>query len=329
MPRKAFTLIELLVVIAIIAVLIGLLVPAVQKVREAANRMSCSNNLKQLALAAHNYHDANQTFPPGLSQFQVRGAFVGNSLFAHLLPYFEQDNLNRQWDFANPSANTAGGTGARSAIIIKLLICPSDRLTENPVNYRGTFYGATSYGGNGGTRSYFPTSATADGLFCTTGPNSAPRVNQAPVRLAEVQDGTSNTLFFGERHHYDPNFDTFSTVGGAPLNYTDPIWNWAWWAPSAGYQGIGDVTMSAFVPINYKHPCTYATRNLCNPPVGSTQSTFFFWQDRRLCAWGSGHPGGANFAFADGSVRFLAETIPLVTLQALATRRGNEVVSNF
>jgi len=254
--------------------------------------------------------------------------FRGNSVFTYLLPYFEQDTLYGQWDFDKPRTNTAGGINARTAVVLNLLICPSDVLPQNPIDYRGTFYGATSYGGNGGTRSYYPTSATADGMFFTTGPASAPATNQTPVRIGEVTDGTSNTLFFGERYHRDPNFDSFSTSGGSPIAYTDPIWNWAWWAPSGGFLGIGDVTMSAFVPINYRHPCTYATRNQCNPPIASRRS-FFLWQDRRLCAWGSGHAGGANFAFTDGSVHFLVDSTPLITLQALSTRNGDEVTGDF
>ncbi|HMC63531.1 MAG TPA: DUF1559 domain-containing protein, partial [Gemmataceae bacterium] len=184
MPRKAFTLSELLVVIAIIAILVGLLLSAVQKVREAAARTRCANNLRQLALAAHNYHATNGTFPPGLSQ--MPHPFRGNSVFTYLLPYFEQDTLYGQWDFDKPRTNTAGGINARTAVVLNLLICPSDVLPQNPIDYRGTFYGATSYGGNGGTRSYYPTSATADGMFFTTGPASAPATNQTPVRIGEV-----------------------------------------------------------------------------------------------------------------------------------------------
>jgi prepilin-type N-terminal cleavage/methylation domain-containing protein/prepilin-type processing-associated H-X9-DG protein len=329
MRRKGFTLIELLVVIAIIAILIGLLLPAIQKVREAANRAACTNNLKQLALAAQNYQTANSgSFPPGLTQFQSGSTFVGVSLYAHLLPYFEQDNLHNVWDYNIPSNNTAGGPSARSATVLKLLVCPSDYLPENPINYRGTYYGATSYGGNGGTRSYFPTSASNDGMFFTVGPASRPTGNnRRAVRIGDVTDGTSNTLFFGERNHRDPNFDSFSPAGGSPVNYTDPLWNWAWWAPSGGDLGIGDVTMSAFVPINYRHPFNYANRASASPAVTGTTSTFFIWQDRRLCAFGSGHPSGANFAFVDGSVRFLPETTDLTLLQALSTRAGNEPVS--
>src|SRR5262249_44592127 len=120
MPRRAFTLIELLVVIAIIAILIGLLLPAVQRVREAASRTKCQSQLKQIALAAHNYHDVNGRFPPGVEQGSAT-ALRYSSLFVELLPYIEQDPLYKQWDFANAGANGAG----RAATIIKTYTCPS------------------------------------------------------------------------------------------------------------------------------------------------------------------------------------------------------------
>ena len=130
--RRGFTLIELLVVIAIIAILIGLLLPAVQKVREAASRMSCQNNLKQIALAAHNYHDATGRFPTGARlPVDVGGTpSGGTNVWVELLPYFEQDNLYKKWDSNDNRNNVAGGRNATQAQVIKILLCPSDPLPE-------------------------------------------------------------------------------------------------------------------------------------------------------------------------------------------------------
>ncbi|MFO0930863.1 MAG: DUF1559 domain-containing protein, partial [Gemmataceae bacterium] len=173
--RQAFTLIELLVVIAIIAILIGLLLPAVQKVREAAARMQCSNNLKQLGIAAHAYHGDYGAFPPGVHQLSFAAApkYRGVTLFVHLLPYLEQDNLARNWDRTDPLTNTTGGATSRTATVLKGLLCPSDTIGQNPIDGgSGRWYALTSYGGNGGTRSYDPQFASNDGLFFVTGPGS-------------------------------------------------------------------------------------------------------------------------------------------------------------
>jgi prepilin-type N-terminal cleavage/methylation domain-containing protein/prepilin-type processing-associated H-X9-DG protein len=317
--RRGFTFIELLVVVAIIAVLIGLLVPAVQKVRAAAARSQCSNNLRQLGLATHHYHDVNLTFPPGVNQAQYASApqYRGYTLFVYLLPYVEQDSLYRQWDFTTPLNNTSGGTGARTATDLALLLCPADVVPQNPVTSQGRTYALTSYGGNGGSRSFDPTAASTDGVFHTTGPGSQPTANQGPVRLAYITDGTSNTLLFGERSHWDPNYDSYASAG---LASRPSMASWGWWAASEGRLAIGDVTLSAFVPLNYQVPS--ATGSGGSGPFKPVE-------EQRVCAFGSNHEGGANFTLADGSVRFLAQSIPLTTLRQLATRAGGEVVGDY
>src|SRR5262245_62662117 len=153
--RRGFTLVELLVVIAIIAILIGLLLPAVQKVREAASRMKYANNLKQIGLAAQAYHGTHEKFPAGVYQLSFAAAprFRGVTLFVGLMPYLEQDNLVRDWDTVDPLLNTAGGANSRTAKVLPVLVCPSDVLPANPVDGgSGRWYGLTSYGGNGGAR---------------------------------------------------------------------------------------------------------------------------------------------------------------------------------
>ena len=314
--RRGFTLIELLVVLAIIAVLIGLLLPAVQKVREAANRMSCLNNLKQIALAAHNYHGVHGQFPTGarLPVFVGDRPTGGTTLWVELLPYFEQDNLYKKWDDFDNRNNVAGGRNATQAQVIKILLCPSDPLPAPAVELTAAnsltppwswgFYGMSSYGGNAGKRSvqagtppYF-TGMTRDGIFYI----------DSRVRLTDVTDGASNTLLFGERYHRDPQYDLQHNIF---WNGSAAMGQWGRWAYVANAGAMGNVTLSTPAPINYQMS-----------PGGN-----FFTVENRACAFGSGHPGGANFALADGSVRFLSDSIPLPTLQALSTRAGGEVIS--
>jgi len=307
--RRGFTLLELLVVIAIIAVLIALLVPAVQKVRAAANRTQCLNNLRQLAIAAHNHHDATGKFPTGV-RFPVdvggRPA-LGTNLWVELLAFFDQDNLYKKWDYYDNRNNVAGERNATTAQIIKILLCPSDPLPEpvfqitSETWYRG-FYGLSTYGGNAGRRSVATADSpkTLDGIFFI----------DSCVHLRDITDGASNTFLFGERFCVDPEFDRSHLVVW-PGPGSSPLWGWGRWASVLSPGAGASVTLSTPVPINYL------------VPPGGDASTL---QDR-VCAFGSGHPGGANFAFADGSVRFLSESIPLATLKALSTRAGGEVVS--
>lgn len=315
--KPAFTLIELLVVIAIIAVLISLLLPAVQAAREAARRAQCVNNLKQIALSAHNYESTHTVYPPGQMkmQFAQQPRFRGFSLFVNLLPFIEQQPLYDRWNFADPLANTVGST-AHTAIVLNALLCPSDQIQQNPVQSSERFYAIASYGGNGGSQSHPPTSLSSDGVYHATGP-AAPGFPQ--VRPSMIVDGLSNTLFFGERNHVDPNYDTFYQAGWT----TEPMWMWGWWAPSGGNFGLSDVTMSSFAPINFKIGFSYANK----PSSVSGAADFAAYDTQRVCSWGSQHPGGANFALADGSVRFLKQTIAPNVLRALGTRAGGEVTS--
>lgn len=314
--RGAFTLVELLVVIAIIGMLVALLLPAVQAAREAARRSQCFDHLKQLALAANNYHDVYLSFPAGLvnwSGFPPNS----NSLYAQMLAQLDQGALAAQWNYPLPRLNVAGGDKSRTSIVLPVLVCPSDVLASPPVTeYNGPagpeYYGLTSYGGNGGSRAY------ADLIFgagpphpTTTLPNDGIFFINSGVRLADVLDGTSHTLLFGERSHFDPDFDALAP--GVP---TDTIVSKGWWATSGNpYYGIGDVTLGALVPINYRHPL--------GVPLNHALI------ENRVNAFGSLHPTGANFAMADGSVSFLSENYSLLMLQRAARRADGTTVNDL
>lgn len=318
---RGFTLVELLVVIAIVAGLLTCLLPAVQASRAAARRVGCASNLRQVSLASLSYHESHESLPPGLEQHRSKWApqFRGTSVFTYLLPHLEQGSILRDWNFDSPLVNTEGGEKSRSASVIEVYLCPSDRLVENPIHVADRFYGMTSYGGNGGVRSYDPTLATCDGLFHTSGPASEPKPGQLPVTLAMVRDGTSQTILFGERRHDDRHLETFAKEYWAEsLKYLGR------WAAIGGRKRIGDVTMSAFVPINYEIPMSFKDRLRFDASL-STSRDFLEYEDKRKCAFGSNHAGGANFSFADGAVRFLDDSLALSILQALCTRSGREV----
>jgi len=311
------TLVELLVVIAIIGVLMALLLPAVQGSRESARRASCLNNMRQLGLASQHYHDVNKQFPTGgRLPIDVAGRPTdGVNLWVKLLLYFEQDNLHRWWDYNDNRKNVAGGTYAVQAQVIEILLCPSDPLPERVVEMTAAnaalspswtwgFYGLSSYGGNAGNRSVPPGSPpdfpglTRDGIFFL----------DSSVSLSQVTDGSSKTLLFGERFHHDPEFDLLRPIVSPGLAHMAALGRWGF---VAGGGVMANVTLHAAATINYQ-----------TPPESDRPEI-----ENRVCAYGSGHPDGANFAFADGSARFVAEDLPLEPLQALSTRAGEEVTA--
>lgn len=324
--ERAFTLIELLVVISIIAILMGLLLPAIQKVREAASRARCQNNLKQCALGLHNYHDINNRFPCGTYWSTSRYT----TLFVELLPYVEQDPLYKQWDLTTHAPNAAGRVGT----VIKSYICPSHTDAENLVGLGDGQYALTTYGGNGGTRPFPGVLAHVDGVFHSTGPVSQPRPGQSSVGILEILDGTSNTLLLGERIVGDPALDSYLKAPITP-SPDPPILGTSGyfvWAPPPGPNAIAGL-LGSTTTIGYRHGTVWIPPPPPLPgfppvppdPVPWSELGPQWWA--RLSAYGSFHPAGVNVALADGSARFLRDNTSLATLRALSTRAGREVLS--
>ncbi len=323
--RLGFTLIELLVVIAIIAVLIGLLLPAVQKVREAASRIKCSNNLKQLGLAAHAYHDANGNFPPGLGYYPTaaNGAF-GTSWF-HLLPHLEQGDLYRRALGSVPFPAPVGptvvhypGNGNAYSQSVKVFLCPSDPSVDSTgvVTIEGYSFAVSCYGGNAlmSTQSDFstypPTTITPQGR----------------VTMSAVTDGTSNTILHAEKYARCSTTDTaippvFRDGGTAWAYVTSPLF--AWQPPPMILPG------KAFQP-GFAIPAL-ASRGAPNA-VGpgskfQVQPTPFLGNCDPTRA-STAHPGGMVVGLVDGSVRTLSPGLSGVTWWAALTPSGVEVLGS-
>jgi prepilin-type N-terminal cleavage/methylation domain-containing protein/prepilin-type processing-associated H-X9-DG protein len=307
--RYGFTLIELLVVIAIIAVLIGLLLPAVQKAREAANRAKCQNNLKQIGLAAINYHDTNNGFPTLIDNTRNFPSFV------LLLPYLEQQGLYQALNQQVNSGITSGGLGSPFATPLSVLACTSDSgipfppVVQDPTDPTGgTYWSVTSYKPNYSGLSLLDPNLGTDGVILDS--------PLGPVQIATITDGTSNTILFGEFSNFDPNWPQYgSALGlmGYPANYPLSLFSsvWTYWL-SFPQEGSG------YYPLNNPLPLP--------PPTDFDTLQYVLFT--RFFTYGSGHTQGANFVFCDGSVHFLSNAINGTAglLSALSTRAGDEVI---
>src|SRR5262245_1313300 len=295
--RRGFTLIELLVVIAIIAVLIGLLLPAVQKVREAAARSRCQNNLKQIALGCHNYHDTYKRLTPGVT---TSGTYSYWSWMAMILPYVEQDNLYKQAEaYAKTVSSNPWSPNPALRVVVPIYTCPSDLRPLTATDAGGLTIAFTSYMGVSGTSGNGP---TADGVLYA----------RSSVRLTDIKDGTANTLMVGER---PPSKD---------------LW-YGWWFAGWGYNGTGtgDVVLGSTETGYCSSVWTYAgnTPYRCPTTKIGLQPGSVFDDCDQMHFW-SLHAGGANFALADGSVRFVTDSANSV-LPALCTRNGGETANDY
>lgn len=316
--RGGFTLIELLVVIAIIAVLIGLLLPAVQKVREAANRMKCLNNLKQVGIGAHNYHGTFNSFPAG------RVPTTNATVLQQMLPYLEQASKYSQFTTTADILSDPGSAAARSQDLA-IFLCPSD---PSPGQVMDAASGLAQ-----GRCNYLASLGANAGIANTDGSTGGIFFHNSAVRATSVTDGVSNTVMFAEIKR---GFRQ-GAAGQHPLNITNvPFGTW---------------DAAAANDLNY-----FAT---CNTPTGGDfdYTGLQYWRasvpwtgfmthtmqpnsPQRDCVRGTGlnrghmaarsyHPGGVNVLFADGSTRFVVDTITLQIWRNLGTRAGGEVIGNY
>jgi prepilin-type processing-associated H-X9-DG protein len=296
------------VVIAIIGILVGLLLPAVQAAREAARRMQCGNNLKQLSLALHNYHDTHGSFPYGSGGTRASSGGSTYSAVSLLLPFIEQGSLYDTIDFDYP-LGAAINTPARQRIVTGFL-CPSDR--DNPQPQMG---GAINYMGNKGSSHMFGDTASQNGIF----------LHFKPLKFSDIIDGTSNTAAFAERLLGDGNNGTVDLKSDVFLGLGDP-------ADPDETIVMCDATDASNLanqfPIFMGAPWMNGQHTYQHVNVPNTRSCGFYPTKATMAAT-SRHPGGVNMSLCDGSVRFAAETIDRMLWRAIGTRGGNELVTEF
>lgn len=334
--RTGFTLVELLVVIAIIGILIGLLIPAVQTVREAARRASCLNNLRQIGIASTNYTSTFQRFPPGASPTMLTNgggvAGIGGSWLGNLLPQLDMDNL------AQLFSNTEGGAATNAQLIanchatatanpIASMFCPS----ADPEDQQATdllHAGATMhYIGCAGPVTFDPANETPayatydpgvsrgligiSGLyspFVERGQNFAAFSKKRAIAATDIGDGMSNTIAVGE-----------SSRASTPGLFTAHRAGWTFGATGSAETILG---VPSFVPER-----TFAVTSIGFDPINTNRDYLTDTDVENTQCFNSAHPGGSQFLFADGSSRFVTQELDITTLRALGSIDGSEVVS--
>ena len=307
--KRGFTLVELLVVIAIIGILVALLLPAIQAAREAARRAQCTNNLKQIALAVHNYHDTFNAFPPG----SVRSSNIPNvnswstqhlSWLARILPFMEQQAIFDQIDWARlQSWNHAPGNTLRN-IDLACYRCPSDFSDARC----SSSWAPTNYVGNGGARAgHAYTTANTRGMFWDVHNTDA-----MAARMSDITDGTSTTLMASECKINEPWVCRGSCTYSACITGTDGVTRtsneeggrgYSWYRAYGGWEYLFNTILPINDPLTANHECM----------SGSQDGAY---------AARSRHPGGVNVAMADGSTKFVSENLALDVWRAASTIGG-------
>ena len=314
-----FTLVELLVVITIIGILIALLLPAVQAARESARRIQCTNNLKQLGLGLHNYHDTHRLFPPayvsqtgggglnGTPDPTTRDAGPGWAWGALLLPYLEQSGLQNAFDFRRPCWDSANAQLARTRLGV--FLCPSATGTSEPmevVSSNGDVLATFS-------RSCYVVSAGQDEPWVYDVDNyegiaDGPFYRNSRIRAADVTDGLTNTVFAGEHHPILSEKTWVGVVPGAVV------------CPKPEFAFGGDCEPAGVLVNCHSGPCHYVDPPVIHPPNSPVCAP---------CQMYAEHPEGCNVLLGDGSVHFIAETINQLTWAAMSSIAKGEIVGQF